>query len=88
VDITFDGSYATGGYSITPGQVGLGVNGRIIFALLPEISGYSLEWVPATQKLRVMQNGVGSSPNAEVPANAAGITGLVARCLFLGYGNG
>lgn len=88
MDITLDGAYAAGGYAITPQQVGLGANGVIVYVILPEISGYSLEWVAATQKLRVFQNSAGSAPNAEVANNAAGINGLIPRILFLGYGNG
>ena len=89
VDITLDGAYAAGGYAITPQQVGFGANGVILFAILPEIAGYALEWIPATQKLMVKQSGAAvSSPNAEVPNNSAPINGLIPRCVFLGYGNG
>jgi len=88
VDVTLDANYALGGYAITPQNVGFGANGRILFAILPEISGYSLEWVPGTQKLMVYRNGAGNTNNAEVPANTAGLNGLVARVIFLGYGNG
>jgi hypothetical protein len=88
MDITLDGSYAAGGYAVTPQQAGFGQGGVIVYSILPEINGYSLEWVPATAKLKVLQNGAGSAPNAEVANNAAGINGLVARVLFLGYGVG
>ena len=89
VDITLDANYAAGGYTITPQQAGFGANGVILFAILPEIAGYALEWIPATQKMMVKQGGAAvSNPAAEVPNNSAAINGLIPRCLFLGYGNG
>lgn len=93
VDVTLDASYVNpGGYMITAAQLGFGANGLILFAILPEIAGYSLEWTPNagfnSGKLSVRQNSAGSAPNAEVPTNAAGINGLIPRIVFLGYGNG
>ena len=93
VDVTLDGAYVNGtGWQITPLQAGFGANGRIVYAFLPEVQGYSLEIgafnADGSIQMRAYQNSAGSAPNAELATNAAGINGKIPRIVFLGYGNG
>jgi len=60
--ITGDSSYPTGGYAVTPAQVGLGV---VDFWEFGNGSGYVLEYVVATGKVKFYVDG-GNLPNVTV----------------------
>lgn len=54
--ITFDDSYATGGESLTPANIGLGRIDRIQFN---PVDGYTIEYDYATQKVKVYTGSAG-----------------------------
>jgi hypothetical protein len=90
VDITFDASYAGGGYALDARQCGFAVNGQILMATTGGTSGgFFLELSPATGKLIVRDaSGAAGAVSPEVPANAAALNGVVGRVLLFGKGQG
>jgi hypothetical protein len=90
VDITFDASYAAGGYTLDAKQCGFGTNGQILMATTGGTSGgFFLEVSPATGKLIVRDaSGAAGAVSPEVPNNAAALNGVVARVMLFGKGQG
>jgi hypothetical protein len=89
VDITFDASYAGGGYALDARQCGFGVNGQILMALSGAIGGFFTELSPSTGKLLVRDaSGAAGAVSPEVPNNAAALNGVVGRVLLFGKGQG
>lgn len=70
--ITFDSSYQTGGMSLTPANIGLGVIGRIFFN--PD-SGYICSYDYTNQKVQVWVDG-GNLPTVTVTGGQAAGPGL------------
>jgi hypothetical protein len=88
MDVQLDNNYPTGGYPVTPAQMGFGASGKIIWADLPEINGYSLEWDYTNVKLLVYRNGAGNTNNQQVP-NATDLSATPpVRLMLQGFGNG
>lgn len=83
VDVTGDASYPTGGYAITPQNLGFNT---IIYCASGTISpqGYVPCWNQSTQKLQFFtSNGAGPAALAEVP-NTTNISTATARLMFWG----
>jgi len=89
VDVTLDNAYAAGGYTLDPQKLGFGLNGRVHVAICSPVSGFVLEYAPATSKLFVRDHsGAAGAVAPEVPNNAAALSGLVTRVLAFGDGHG
>lgn len=89
VDLTFDASYAAGGYALSAKSLGLGTNG-VILAVIPVGSrgGFFADYNQGTGALMVRDaSGTAGAASPEVPNNAAAISGVVQRCLVLGKGS-
>lgn len=90
IDLTLDATYAVGGWPLTAQQLGFGLNGVIFFVDVGSKSGYIFEWDQVNTKLKAYQGdnaNVAAAPAVEVPANAAGLNGLVLRVLAFGKGS-
>src|SRR5215471_12192828 len=88
VDITFDASYASGGYTLDTKACGFGTNGTILSALGSN-GGFFADLSPSTGKLLVRDaSGAAGAVSPEVPNNAAALNTVVMRLLLLGKGQG
>jgi hypothetical protein len=91
VDITMDAAYPTGGYILSPQQMGFGSNGSIVFGLVSGggADGFLTEWDETTARLRIRDasGGVGAA-TPEVAANLAGLNAVKVRVFALGIGHG
>lgn len=90
VDVTLDASYPAGGYPLTAAQLGLGTNGVVVFvdAGMSKVSGWVVAWDYTNGKLQVFDgSGAANAVSHEVAA-ATVLTGIVARILVWGKGQG
>lgn len=88
VDLTLDNSYPTGGWAVTPQQLGLGLNGVVWFVMLPEINGFTFEWDYVNNKLKAFWGGGAGAANAQYTNAGAALNAVVIRILAFGVGNG
>jgi len=90
VDVTLDGSYPTGGYPLTPQQLGFGTNGSIVFVDAPmsRTGGWMLGWDYTNSKLQVFDGSAAANVAMHEVAAATVLTGVVARLLISGVGQG
>jgi hypothetical protein len=90
VDITLDASYPVGGYPVTPGQAGFGTNGSILFADLgySKTGGWELAWDYTNGKLQVFDSSGAAGSAAVQLTGGQVLTGVVARVMFWGKGQG
>lgn len=89
VDIALTVGYTVNGYAISSKQLGLGGTGVILMVLVPGgTAGYFFEWLPATSKLKVRDASGGAAAVTPEIADATALTGLVARALVFGQGQG
>jgi len=82
-NVTLDNSYPTGGYQITPEQLGLR---EILHVEAGMAGGYAFEWDYANSKLKVMRfdyDASGDGPAIEVPAGT-NLSGVTVRVKFEG----
>jgi hypothetical protein len=88
VDLTLDSAYAAGGYTLSPGSLGLGANGVVLGVIPMSNPGFITDFNQATGKLRIRDasGGVGAA-TPEAANNLAALNGLVVRCLVLGRGS-
>jgi len=89
VDITFDASYAAGGYALSARSLGLGANG-VVIAVIPVGSrgGFFADYNQGTGALMVRDaSGSVGAASTEVGNNNANINGVVQRCVVLGKGS-
>jgi hypothetical protein len=90
VDVTFDGSYPAGGYPLTPAQLGFGQNGVIYFVdgATSKTAGWLIGWDYTNSKLQVFDGSGAASTAMHEIAAATSLTGVVARLLAQGIGQG
>lgn len=92
VDVTLDNSYPTGGYALTPQQLGLGSGGAIEHVnVMGTADGYLYKWNPATNKLMVFQGdnaNAAAAPGTEVANASAALNNKVVRLEVVGTGHG
>lgn len=82
VDITPDNSYPTGGWALTPGQVGMA---KILAVIVPNSNGYAMTYVRSTGKLLVRATGsANQAAFAEIP-NATDLSALTIFAIVFGY---
>lgn len=85
-DVTFSGSYATGGETIAPGAVGLKYINRVV-GVVTEAAGQTTEWNPhwdgANSKLKLFGAGTGATGLTEHAA-AAYAAATAGRLTFQG----
>lgn len=85
-DVTFTGSYATGGETITPGAVGMKYINRVL-GVVTEAAGQTTEWNPhwdgANSKLKLFGAGTGATGLTEHAA-AAYAAATAGRLTFQG----
>lgn len=81
--LSLDNSYPTGGYALTPQQLGVGSSAAWVMAQ-PK-SGYVFEWIPSTSKLMVRWSGAAGAIDPEVTAatDLSAVTGV--RVMALGH---
>ena len=82
VDVTI-GTYATGGVSLAPSDVGLS---RIVSVVAPPASGYTFAYDYTNAKLKVFQGdnaNAAAAPAVEVP-NAANLAAVTTRATIVG----
>ena len=91
VDVTLDGSYPAGGYALTPQQIGFGANGVIYLVTAggyTKTGGWAVGWDYTNNKLQVFDgSGAANVVNHEVVATTV-LTGVVARVIAFGKGQG
>jgi hypothetical protein len=90
VDVTLDSSYPAGGYPLTAQQLGLGVNGVVMFvdAAMSKSGGWIVAWDYTNGKLQVFDgSGAANAVAHEVIATTV-LTGIVARIMVWGKGQG
>jgi hypothetical protein len=90
VDITLDGSYPAGGYPLTAQQLGLGTNGVILFVdgTGSKTGGWIVAWDYTNGKLQVFDGSGAANVAMHEVAAATVLTGVVARLLVWGKGQG
>jgi hypothetical protein len=91
VDVLLDASYPAGGYPLTPAQLGFGANG-VIFAVIAGFdkagTGWSIGWDYTNSKLQVFDgSGAANAVQHQVIATTV-LTGIIARIIALGRGQG
>lgn len=90
VDVTLDANYPAGGYALTPQQLGFGANGQIMFmdANYSKTGGWETAWDYTNGKLQVFDSsGAAGAPSTQV-AGGTVLTGVVARVMAWGKGQG
>ena len=95
VDVLLDGSYPnpgpTGGYALTPQQLGFGSNGTIfaVFCTMSKAaSGFLIGWDYTNGKLQVFDGSGAANALMHEVANATALSAIVARLLVFGKGQG
>jgi hypothetical protein len=89
VDVTLDNAYAAGGITLSPQQMGFGLNGTVLFVLAGPVDGFLTEWDESTSKLKVRDaSGAAGTATPEVANNLAALSGAVVRVMALGTGQG
>jgi hypothetical protein len=85
-DVTFTGSYAAGGESITPSNVGL-KNVLTVLGIVTEAagatSGIPLRWDPTNNKIQLYESAAAGAPLAEKGAEAYAAA-TAGRLTFIG----
>lgn len=79
VTLTLDGSYPTGGYPVTPAQVGFAssIDGMVLGGTANNTTGVVAAWNPTTQKVQAyLSNGASPALLNEAP-NTTALTGQV-----------
>ena len=86
VDITLDSSYPTGGYSIQPKDVGMGLTifGMEVIGGNATANGRKAHWDTANGKLMLAQDAGAAGAMAEVP-NATNVSTLTYRVKVSGF---
>lgn len=81
--LSLDNSYPTGGYALTPSQLGVGLAADWVMAQ-PK-SGYVFEFFPSTNKLMVRWSGAAGAIDPEVTnaTDLSAVTGV--RIMALGH---
>jgi len=77
--LTFDNSYPTGGYSVTPAQLGFisAIDGMVLGGTANNTTGVVAAWNPTTQKVQCyLSNGISPALLNEAP-NTTALTGQV-----------
>lgn len=90
VDVLLDASYPAGGYALTPQQCGFGLNGTILMVIgdMSKTGGWDIGWDYTNSKLQVFDgSGAANGAAHEVIATTV-LTGVTARLLMLGKGQG
>ena len=90
VDVTLDASYPAGGYPLTAAQLGFGSNGVVMMVDggMTKTAGWTVAYDYTNAKLQVFDgSGAANVANHEVAA-ATVLTGIVARLLVFGKGQG
>lgn len=90
VDILLDGSYPAGGYPLTAKDLGLGTNG-VIFAVYGTVSktaGWLVGWDYTNNKLQVFDGSGAANVAMHEVAAATVLTGIIARLIVFGQGQG
>ena len=80
-DVTLDASYPTGGYSITPANLGFTKVKAVI--IQSHTGGYVYEYDVANQKLKAYRQTAATGALAEVP-NTTSLTGIVVHLFVIG----
>ena len=80
MEVTGDSSYPTGGYSMTPANVGLS---RILYVDLASAGGYLLEYDYTNQKVKFYRETGAAGTMSEVP-NTTNVSAAVGRLLVIG----
>lgn len=90
VDVTLDGSYPAGGYPLTPQQLGFGLNGRVFFVASDASStgGWFVAYDYTNSKLQVFDGSGAANVVMHEVANGTVLTGVVARIMAWGKGQG
>ena len=90
VDVTLDASYPAGGYALTPQQLGLGLNGQIVFVdgNASKTGGWEVGWDYTNSKLQVFDSSGAVNGAMHEVAAATVLTGVVVRLLVKGIGQG
>lgn len=86
VTLTLDASYPTGGYALTPAQLGFvsSIDGIVAGGTAGNTTGVVVGWNPTTQKLQVyLSNGASPALLNEAP-NTTALTGQVVTVLAWG----
>jgi len=90
VDVTLDGSYPTGGYPLVPKEIGFGTNGVTshVDGAMSKSGGWSVGYDHATGKLQVFDGSGAANVAGHEVAAATVLTGVVARLMIWGKGQG
>jgi hypothetical protein len=90
VDITLDGSYPGGGYPVAAKDLGFGTNGVILHVdgAMSKTGGWSVAWDYTNGKLQVFDGSGAANVAAHEVAAATVLTGVVARLMVWGKGQG
>lgn len=81
-DITGDSSYPTGGYAITPQQ--LGFSTQIYFAVENNAVGYETRWDNVNNKLMFFDTGASANAVLNETAAATNVSTVTTRLFALG----
>jgi hypothetical protein len=89
VDITTGAAdYPAGGYVLDPKQLGLGANGVILGAIPITSNGFIVEFVSATNAIRIRDaSGAVGAATPEVAAGLVALNGLTFRLFVFGLGS-
>jgi hypothetical protein len=90
VDVLMDGSYPAGGYPLSPQQLGLGLNGQVFLVLgdMSKTGGWDIAYDYTNAKLQVFDGSGAASSAAHETAAATVLTGVTARLMVFGQGQG
>lgn len=89
VEVTLDALYVSGGWALTPKQLGLGTNGKVhgVIVLNPILGLYYVQYESATAKLNVYES-TGAAGVLRELTTANAMDTLVAKLVAVGYGQG
>jgi len=90
VDVTLDGNYPAGGYPLAAKDFGFGTNGQIFFvdADASMTGGWAVGWDYTNSKLQVFDSSGAAGAAMHETAAATVLTGVVARVMAWGKGQG
>jgi len=90
VDVTLDGSYPAGGYPLVPKEIGFGTNGVVVHVdgAMSKTGGWTVGYDHTTGKLQVFDGSGAANAIAHEVAPATVLTGVVARLMVWGKGQG
>lgn len=90
--LTLDNSYPTGGWAITPKDVGLGTSGDILGVnVIGAPSGYKFEYDLVNDKLMAFQGdnpNAAAAPGVQLPNASAVLNGAQVVVEVIGHGHG